>query len=322
MWFLVNNTVYIIVVTFNGVLTIRECLSSVRSSVHPVRCIVIDNASTDDTVSIIENDFPCVELIRSKENIGFGRANNIGLQRAFTVGTDFVFLLNQDAWIEPDTISELVRVSLEHPDYGIVSPVHMDREGQKLDAKFAHYLREDEYACPGYFSDLALGKELKQLYPVNFVNAAAWLVTRKCLNSVGGFCPLFFMYGEDDNYCQRVLRHGMSIGIAPNAYVTHARLSPSQSIQSPRSSNELQINRFVRKNMVDIFCLDYPISTILLQIIRISLVRAFDMLLQRKIRLAAKYLGLPLKFYRLKEKVVLHRNQQQIAMPSYIVLED
>jgi N-acetylglucosaminyl-diphospho-decaprenol L-rhamnosyltransferase len=96
--------VVVIIVTYNGAGWIEKCLNSLRNSSLNTDVIVIDNASTDETVSLIENLYPEVELVKRANNLGFGQANNIGLRMALDQNADFVFLLNQDAWIDQDTI--------------------------------------------------------------------------------------------------------------------------------------------------------------------------------------------------------------------------
>ena len=92
--------IFAIVVTYNGMRWYDRCFGSLRNSDMPVETIVIDNASTDETVSYIKEHFHEVCLIESKENLGFAKANNIGIKRALDNGADYVFLLNQDAWVE------------------------------------------------------------------------------------------------------------------------------------------------------------------------------------------------------------------------------
>src|SRR5436853_176799 len=72
------------------------------------------------------------------------------------------------------------------------------------------------------FADL-IRNNLQPVYFVPFVNAAIWLISRKCIQEVGGFDPLFFMYAEDDDYCCRLRLHGLHIGIVPTAHAYHAR---------------------------------------------------------------------------------------------------
>lgn len=214
--------VWAVVVHFNGEEWIRNCLQSLCSSTLPVKVAVIDNASTTQAgIDIIQSEFPQITFIQSKENAGFGRANNIGMQLAVDNHADFVFLLNQDAWIEPDTIEKLVAVSEQNPAFGIISPFHLNAEKSALESGFSNYLRADK--CPNVISDIYL-RQAKSLYPLPFVNAAAWLITKQCLQTVGGFDPMFFMYGEDVDYCNRVIYHRFSIGVSPVTTICHARV--------------------------------------------------------------------------------------------------
>ena len=84
-----------IVITYNGIQWIDKCIGSLYSSNLPVDVIVVDNLSTDGTPEYIAQNFPKVELVRSKENLGFAGGNNIGLQKAINENYDYIFLLNQ-----------------------------------------------------------------------------------------------------------------------------------------------------------------------------------------------------------------------------------
>ena len=106
--------IYAIVITYNGKKWYDRCFGSLRDSEMPVETIVIDNTSTDDTIEYIKTHFPSVHLIESKENLGFAKANNIGIRYAIDNNADYVFLLNQDAWIENDTLTALLRTFEEN----------------------------------------------------------------------------------------------------------------------------------------------------------------------------------------------------------------
>ena len=98
--------VAIIIVTWNGMKWIDKCLSSIRQSCLPVTVFLVDNNSTDGTQSYISKNYSEVKLTLSNKNLGFGQANNIAIQQAFEDGFDYYFLLNQDAYIKPDTIEK------------------------------------------------------------------------------------------------------------------------------------------------------------------------------------------------------------------------
>ncbi|WP_339698751.1 glycosyltransferase family 2 protein [Algoriphagus aquimarinus] len=210
-----------IVVTHNGEKWLDKCFRSLCISNFKTDVYCIDNHSSDRTIELIKENYPLVMVKSLNENIGFGMANNLGLLYARENNYDYVFLLNQDAWVETNTLSELVNVSNTYKNYGVLSPIHLNGTGDRLDLKFSQYIGERH--CSNYYSDLLLKKDINKVYSLPFVNAAAWLVTKSVLNNIGGFDPLFSHYGEDENFCQRLIYHGYSIGIVPNSVIYHDR---------------------------------------------------------------------------------------------------
>ncbi|MEG2060615.1 MAG: glycosyltransferase family 2 protein [Alistipes sp.] len=227
--------IYVIIVTYNGSRWVESCFGSLRQSSVPLMCVVVDNASTDGTPDLIAARFPEVHLIRSSENLGFGRGNNQAIRYALSEGADYVFLLNQDAWIFPDTIAQLL--TAEDATCGILSPVHLDGKAFGMDRMFKDYLFEGRHLE----DDRALLRELTTQRDVPFVNAAAWLLPRHTLESVGGFDPLFSHYGEDNNYCQRVLHHDLRIRVVPGARICHDRQGGRSPLQTAWVSRYLTI---------------------------------------------------------------------------------
>lgn len=212
-----------IVVTYNATRNnwLHKCLDSLQNATVKTNIIVIDNASTDDTVNIIKKQYPEITLIESPTNLGFGKANNIGLENALRNGADYFFLLNQDAWVESETLQKLIQGFEKNKDYGIVSPLHLNGEGSALDFNFSNYISPNH--CKNLYSDYVLNKVENRIYESGFINAAAWLVSKECLRKVGGFSPTFFHYGEDVNYIQRLKYKNLKIGIYPFATIYHDR---------------------------------------------------------------------------------------------------
>lgn len=137
------------------------------------------------------------------------------------MGGEYFFLLNQDAYIQADTISKLVEISKENPEYGIVSPMHFNGAGSALDYNFSLYVAPAY--CENLFSDYVLNQVKNKIYESGFICAAAWLITKECLRRVGGFNPSFFHYGEDDNYVDRLHYKDLKIGVYPFASIFHDR---------------------------------------------------------------------------------------------------
>ena len=217
-----NPLICTIIVTYNGERYIKRCLKQLEGSKVLSQIVVVDNASSDNTTNIIAKEFPDVELVQNTENKGFGMANNIAMQLALQRNADYFFLLNQDAFVQRDTLEKLVALSESKPGYGIIAPVQLNGTGTALDERFKKYLGR-------YLSNEGLLKTGRQEYssteitPVRFVNAAAWLIPSAVIKKVGMFHPLFFHYGEDNNYSARVQYHGYKVGAALNAFVVHDR---------------------------------------------------------------------------------------------------
>src|SRR5215217_5094826 len=130
-------SIFTIIVTYNGAKWITKCLKSLLDSTVPLKIIVIDNGSKDDTREKIRNGFPEVDLIESVFNMGVCKANNTGIKKAYDLGATHFFLLNQDVWVEPDTIEKLVVQQQKNPEYGVLSPLHLNGEGNALDFNFS-----------------------------------------------------------------------------------------------------------------------------------------------------------------------------------------
>lgn len=214
---------FAIIVIYNGMRRdwINKCFSSIESSTIPVQIIAIDNNSTDGSVDFIKNHFPKTILITSEKNLGFGGANNLGLKTALKMGGEYFFLLNQDAWVEPDTIEKLVIQAKQNPEYGIISPLHYNGKGSALDFNFSDQIAPSR--CYNLYSDFVSSRVEDRVYTSSFVCAAAWLLTKQSLELVGGFNPIFFHYGEDDNYVHRLHYKGLKLGVYPFAQMYHDR---------------------------------------------------------------------------------------------------
>jgi GT2 family glycosyltransferase len=223
--------VFVVIVTYNGQKWVDHCIGKIKESQVNVTSIVIDNLSTDGTVAYIEENYPDVLLIKNHVNAGFGKANNLGIKKALELHADYIFLLNQDAWIEPDTIYLLVNQLEKNPTYGLLSPLHYNGNGTKLDFNFSYYINTSD--TPELISDTFLNRR-KSIYKTKFVNAAAWLLSVDCIKKVGLFDPLFPHYGEDWDYINRIHYHGFDIGIVPDAVIYHDRDSTHYTLTRKR----------------------------------------------------------------------------------------
>ena len=210
-----NPSLCALIVSYNFEPWIDRCLHSLLTSTLPVTTVVVDNGSDDNTCEIIRSRYPEVVLIKSEENLGFGKANNIGFRYALEKGFDYLFLMNQDARIEPDTLTLLVAVAEGDKSYGVLSPLHLNSRGDATDFGFADYTgirdRRDAERLSSTVTEF------------KFINAALWLVPTRIIREVGGFAPLFAHYGEDRNFVLRLQKKGYRLGLVKNAVGYHER---------------------------------------------------------------------------------------------------
>lgn len=252
--------ILVIVVTYNGVRWVDRCLGSLYASGMPADVFVVDNGSDDGTCEYVRSHFPAAMLRATGENLGFGKANNLGLSYALENGYDYVYLLNQDAWVFPDTFSLLIDAMEKNPEYGLLSPVQMTASLERPDPRFA--VKCLDRPLTEYVSGT--------IYEVPFVMAAHWMISRRCLEAVGGFSPAFRHYGEDDNWLHRASFHGFKTGFLAGCNAVHDRESRPY-VKS--SAMRLKCVASVVKVSNPLNCLPWRLSVQPLELLGISILR-------------------------------------------------
>ena len=254
------KSVLVIVVTHNGKHWLDRCLGSVSAGGVPLSgtlpakkadfdggvpkngtlpavqadLYVWDNDSTDGSADFVAANYPKAHLVRSADNLGFAQPNNAGMQYALDKGYDYVYLLNQDAWLEPGALETLVAVSQANPDYAVLSPLQMTDEYKELDKQFAKRLPVKPAMTstkpamtstkPAMTSNESCPAPTGHPLSVPFVMAAHWLVPVKAIREIGLFDQgLFPMWGQDDDWCNRARYKGYKIGVVPEARAAHDR---------------------------------------------------------------------------------------------------
>lgn len=212
----------VIIVTYNGMSWLPRSLESAFKQSVALDVFVVDNMSTDGTPEYIKSHFKNVLLIEAKKNLGFGAANNLGLEYARTANYDFVFLQNQDVYLGDNTIERLLEIHRLNPKFGVISPMQLNGNGTALDQNFKENF-ENLANCSPFESPGNPSKEDISIYKVRFVMAAMWLISRDCFIKVGNFDSIFFHYGEDNDYLNRVHFHGFDVGVVSNALGCHDR---------------------------------------------------------------------------------------------------
>lgn len=233
--------IYVVVVNWNRADDTIECLKALASSDYAnYRPLVVDNGSTNGSPDAIRAAFPAVEVIANEDNLGFARANNIGIERALQQGADYVLLLNNDTLVDKRLLTELVAVGESDPQIGMLVPkiyYHEEKrcpepaEGGRIWSAGARWRR-----FPPRVTIVGFGREDGPAYSfqreVDYATGCAMLVKREVFDRVGMFDPVFFMYHEDYDFSARVRRGGYRIVYVPQAVMWH-KGSASTGERSP-----------------------------------------------------------------------------------------
>jgi GT2 family glycosyltransferase len=191
--------------------------------------IVVDNASSDGSPEMVATEFPEVLLIRSKQNVGFACANNIGLQY---VASPFVAMVNSDVNIHKECFERLSQVLVEQSQVGLVGPKALGPDGKlqrtcrRLPTLWNTFCRA--FALDNVFSRWPLfsGREMRHWSQdtrreVETLSGCFWLARTEVAKEIGGLDERFFFYAEDTDWCRRFLDAGCKIVFVPEATITH-----------------------------------------------------------------------------------------------------
>lgn len=207
--------VYVIVINYNGLKYLKTCLSSLeRQTYKNYKTIVIDNASTDKSVQYIKQNFPKINVVQAESNLGFAEGNNLAMKFALDQKADYVFLVNNDTYLEKDLIEKLVTTIESDDSIGIVSPVVFD-----LKNKWS--LQEMGMAVDRFGYPLPL-KNSSDKDCVFFVSGCAMMIKAGLLNKIGFFDEKYFMFAEDLDLCWRAQLAGYRVMVNEVAKIYHA----------------------------------------------------------------------------------------------------
>jgi GT2 family glycosyltransferase len=220
-----------VIVVWNAKQYVLECLGSLREHCGRVcsEVIVVDNASTDGTPDLIAEMFPEFKLIRNPENLGFAKANNIGIAQT---SADYICLVNSDVKFTDDCISPMVNYLGEHPGVGMVGPKMLASTGEvsrstmRFPTVWNNFCRavglDSLFKGSRWFGGLLMSDfDHETTAPVEVLNGWFLLVRRLAVERVGLLDPQFFMYGEDVDWCYRFRKAGESVVFFAEAGAIH-----------------------------------------------------------------------------------------------------
>lgn len=225
----------VIIVTYNATPWHEKCLAPLSKNQNDGNVYIIDNGSSDGTQDLIQTNYPDFIFYQSKTNLGFGKANNLGLKIALEDGCTHFLLLNQDASIKWEDIVILANIQDQYCEYGVISPIHFNSESL-VDMLHLKTILKNGF---DFINDLIVGNCSKTVYDIYYTNAAIWMISKQCLEKVGGFDPLFPHYGEDVEYAQRANNFGFKVGLYPKVKAFHFR---NQEINRKKTKSSFYIS--------------------------------------------------------------------------------
>lgn len=227
----------VVIVSYRGAEDTALCLASLHSSKVSVEIVVIDTTPYDPDLPRVLENFPQVHLIQARENLGFGRGNNLGIRWALEqTGCEFLFLLNNDASIFPESIESLESYLQSHSDVSIVTP----RIGYRDDPERLWYgggdvdWRRASAFTPGFNGSVTAPSAMQER-DVTFASGCALFMRRTAMELVRGFDPRFFMYEEDVEWCLRASAKGLKIRYLPSVLILHRAQGGSKSDDADRT---------------------------------------------------------------------------------------
>ncbi len=251
--------VAIVLVNWNGKDNTRECLQSLnklKTSGIQITILVVDNASTDGSIEMIQTKFPKVTLIKATENLGFTGGNNKAINFALESGVNSVWLLNNDTFVHPESLSILLDAL--HSGVGIVGPkiyfapgyeYHKDRYEARQKGHILWYAGgnidwDNMYAYHRGVDEVDHG-QFDEQGETQFVTGCSMLIAREVFKKIGIFDERYFLYLEDLDFCIRANHEGFKIVYVPAAKIWHKNAGSTD-----RPGNALHQYYFTRNRLL------------------------------------------------------------------------
>lgn len=224
--------VSVLIVNYNVKDYLQQCLRSIQGAQGEIsiQIVVVDNASTDNTMADLPPLFPDVLWVPSTENLGYGRGNNLGLSHC--TGR-YVLFLNPDTIIQPDTLATMVAYLDRHPEVGLAGCTVYNPDGtfqlacrRGFPTPWASFTKL--FGLQTLFPRLKLFAQynltylpVDNTYDVDALIGAFMIGPRSVITDAGGFDPAFFMYGEDLDLCYRIQKSGKAIRYVHTTSIVH-----------------------------------------------------------------------------------------------------
>lgn len=211
--------VSIIIVSWNTSALLCQCLESLykTGSRYAFEVIVVDNGSSDDSVSLVEKKYPEVILIKNDHNVGFASANNQGL----AIGTGRYFLLlNSDTIVLPGAIDCLIEIADSNPTVGMVGPKLLNMDGS-LQVSWSNFPSILSELLGGTYRTRKPVPHVPNTFEVDWIMGACMLVRSEVIQDVGRMDEDYFFYSEETDWCFRIKKKSWRIWYTTSGEIYH-----------------------------------------------------------------------------------------------------
>jgi GT2 family glycosyltransferase len=218
-----TSRLFIVLVNWNLREDTLACIESfLIAGALPENIIVVDNGSIDGSIEAIRDTWEdAITLIAAGDNLGFAAGSNLGIQKALERGADWVFLINNDTLVAPDTIVELSNAVDSDEGYSILAPVIYYHDRPEIIWYLGDHLIPGTLITMQRYRGKKIPADLPALVPVDFVSGCGMLVERQVFEQIGLFDPSFVMYGEEVDFCWRARSAGHRFACATRARIWH-----------------------------------------------------------------------------------------------------
>lgn len=245
----------IVIVSYNVRADLGRCLRSLDAATSPGLVTVVDNQSSDGTLEWLRETWPAVRAIDAGGNLGFARANNLGIR---ATSSELVLLLNPDTEVPADAIPTLVAALVADPSTAIVGPRLVDASGRPelsfgpMVSPWGEFVQRRlvrAYEAGAPWAVARVERETREAGGRDWVSGACLLARRADLDAVGLLDERFFMYTEDVDLCAAVRARGRRVRFVPEATVRHlrGRSGATTPLATARRRRESQL-AFYRKH--------------------------------------------------------------------------
>ncbi len=252
--------VSIVLVSYNTKDLTRDCIHSLYQRTKEVNfdIWVVDNASTDGSAGIIKKEFPHVNLIENKKNLGFGRANNLAIEK---INSKYVLLLNTDTILVNNAVKILFDF-MENPENKEVGACggQLYNEDMTLQSSFGTFITLDRHFKKSFgynIDDYKLRLKnfinnkfkskvrqedaIRRIEDVDFIIGADLMIKKQVLDQVGAFDNEFFMYAEEEELCFRIKKNNWDIKFVPDAKIIHLCGQSVKEQSTPINTEKMKV---------------------------------------------------------------------------------